>query len=132
SQFSRGTDLTSVLHAGTSFSLEVPPGALDGRAVGSAPAYGTLIVFDMACAGHVEYLGESLAGGPQAIPFGCFDAGHHQLGPDDFVFAFSRIFVFADRKNANPVIDHLTFDGTPVDPSAGITMDHCTATDAEK
>jgi hypothetical protein len=133
SQFQRGVDLTPVLDTGPTFSLQVPTDALDGRqAAAGSPPYGTLIVFNMACAGHVEYLGESPTASPEAIPFGCFDAGHHRLGPDDFVFAFSRLFVFADRTNANPVIDHLTFDGAPVDPSAGITTDHCTATDVTK
>ncbi|APR78595.1 Hypothetical protein A7982_03942 [Minicystis rosea] len=131
-QFQRGVDLTPVLHEGTTFSLEVPADALEGHpATAGTPAYGTLIVFSMACAGHVEYLGQS-ATSPQAIPFGCFDAGHAKLGPDDFVFAFSRLFVFDERVNANPVIEQLTFDGAPVDPSLGITMDHCATTDARK
>jgi hypothetical protein len=124
-QFPRGADLTPLLAQGTTFSVEVPADALAGRPpVGGQPPYATLIVFSMACAGHVEYLGPSPSS-PEALPFGCFDSGHRDVGPDGFVFAFSRIFVFADRTNENPVIDHLTFAGEEVDPSAGITMDHC-------
>jgi hypothetical protein len=125
SQFPRGTDLTPMLEAGTTFSGQVPLDALDGRpSMGGQPPYATVIVFSMACAGHVEFLGAS-ATSPEALPFGCLDAAHRDVGPSGFVFAFTRIFVFADRTNANPVIDHLTFAGQPVDPSAGITMDHC-------
>jgi hypothetical protein len=121
-----------VLETGKTFLLKVPDSALDGRAAtATAPAYGTSIVFSMACAGHIEYLGQSPAASPEAIPFGCFDTAHRRLGSDDFVFAFSRIFVFEDRSNANPVIDHLTFDGAPVDLGAGITVDHCAATDVK-
>jgi hypothetical protein len=129
-QFPRGTDITSMLAAGTTISGQVPSDVLDGRpSIGGQPPSATVILFSMACAGHVEFLGES-ATSPEAVPFGCFDATHRDVGPSGFVFAFTRIFVFADRTNANPVIDHLTFAGMPVDPSAGITMDHCA--DAKK
>jgi hypothetical protein len=125
SQFPRGTDITSMLEAGTTFSAEVPSDVLDGRpSMGGEPPNGTIIVFSMACAGHVEFLGTS-ATSPEGLPFGCFDAAHRNVGPSGFVFAFTRIFVFANRTNANPVIDQLTFAGHPVDASAGITMDHC-------
>jgi hypothetical protein len=40
-----------------------------------------------------------------------------------------RVYAFADRRNANPVIDHLTFGGATVDPVAGIVVGHCTAPD---
>jgi hypothetical protein len=129
----RGTDLTPLLASGTTFPVAVPADALDGRpAVGGQPPYGTLSVFATACAGHVEYLGARDTASPEAIPFGCFDAQHQEVGPDAFVFSFSRLFVFADRQNDDPVIDHLVFDGAPVDPDAGITMDHCTAQSASK
>jgi len=42
------------------------------------------------------------------------------------VFAFSLVYAFADRTNANPVIDSVTFAGSPIDPAAGITVDTCT------
>jgi hypothetical protein len=133
SQFGRGVDLTPVLAAGTTFSFVVPPDALDGRpATAGAPANATLVAFAMSCAGHVEYLGEGPASSPEAVPFGCFDAQHQQLGPDAFVFAFARVFVFADRTNEDPTIDHLVFDGAPVDPGTGITMDHCAVPEAAK
>jgi len=136
--FSRGEDLTSRLKEGQEFSLEVPedalgqPGPPEPPGPGSAPLYKTMVLFTIACAGHVEYVG-ARGQGPQAVPFSCFDADHKELGPENFLFAFSRIFVFpVALPNTNPFIDHLTFDGALVDPSEGITMDHCTASELEQ
>jgi hypothetical protein len=89
--------------------------------------YGVMVVFAMACAGHVEAVSPPPGSGPDALPFGCFDSAQQALGPDSYVFAYQVLFAFADRTNANPVIDHLVFAGASVDPAAGITVDHCTA-----
>lgn len=122
----RGVDLAAQLVSGTKLSVHVPDDILARSASSqSGTPFGTLVVFSMACAGHVEYVGPS-GTSPQAVPFACFDENRQRLGADDFVFAFSRIFVFADRGNQNPVIDGLTFDGQPVDVNAGISIDHCT------
>jgi hypothetical protein len=123
--FPRGTDLAPFLTSGAQFSFSVPGDVLARSASAeSGTPYGTVIVFTMACAGHVEYVGPR-GTSPEAIPFGCFDASGGELGPDDFVFAFARVFAFSDRTNHNPAIDALTFGGRPVDPVAGITLDHC-------
>ncbi|MDC3958004.1 hypothetical protein [Polyangium jinanense] len=135
--FPRGQDLTPLLKEGTSFSLDVPedvlgmPGPSGPPEPGSVPFYKTLVVFNMACAGHVEYIG-ARGMGPQAVPFGCFDADRKELGPEDFMFAFSRVFVFPLLPNSNPVIDHLSFDFATIDPNDGITVDHCTMPEIEQ
>ncbi|UQA58537.1 hypothetical protein [Polyangium aurulentum] len=132
--FPRGQDLTPLLKEGTTFSFEVPEDVLGPPGppgAGGAPFYKTLFVFNMACAGHVEYVG-ARGKGPQAVPFGCFDAEHEELGPEHSVFAFSRLFVLPMLPNSNPSIDRLTFDGAPVDPNEGITMDHCTSSEIEQ
>ncbi|MDB4996544.1 MAG: hypothetical protein JWM74_3976 [Myxococcaceae bacterium] len=125
-----GVDLTPQLVSGPKLTVHVPDDTLahTGSTQGGT-SFGTAVVFSMACAGHVEFVGVSAAS-PQSIPFGCFDSGGQRLGPDDFVFAFSRMFVFADRQNKNPVIDAFTFDGQPVDLAAGITIDHCATANA--
>jgi hypothetical protein len=123
--FPRGQDLTPQLVSGATFSFTVPTDVLtrSGSTENGTP-FGTVVVFSMACAGHVEYVGPR-GTSPEDIPFGCFDASGRELGSDDFVFAFSRIFAFADRTNHNPAIDGLTNGGQPIDPVAGITLDHC-------
>jgi hypothetical protein len=119
--FARGVDLTSALAAGPAFSFPIPADALEAGA-----AFGSAVVFAMACAGHVQYVGQR-GPSPLGVPFACFDDGGAELGPDTFVFAYARIFVSAALTNANPVIDALTFDGQRVQPGAGITLDNCPA-----
>lgn len=137
SAFPRGTDLTPHLKEGTSFSLQVPTDVLGPSepmgppGLGGATFFKPLVVFAIACAGHVEYIG-ARGQGPQAVPFGCFDAENKELGPENFIFAFSRFFVFPMLPNSNPVIESLTFDGENVDVSAGITMKHCTSSAIEQ
>jgi hypothetical protein len=127
-----GVDLTPVLHAGNSLSVTVPPDALDGGKTQPMRQYGEMIVFQMACAGHVQYLGAAAGPEPDAVPFGCFDETGKRLGTDDFVFSFASVFVFESLTNQNPTIDGLTFDSAPVDASAGITAPHCTVKDAKR
>jgi hypothetical protein len=128
SQFRPGVDLSSSLVPGDQFVFTMPADAIRSAPAraGAADPYGIAFAFVIACAGHVEYVPVD---SPTTTPFGCFDDRHASLGPDQFVFAFTRVYAFADQRNANPVIDHLTFGGAPVDPAAGITLDHCTASD---
>jgi hypothetical protein len=122
------TDLTPQLRSGASASFQMPSDIIAGhKGVRGNVPYGVLVVFMMACAGHVEAVVPPPGSGAAALPFGCFDSGHHQLGADDYVFAYQVLFSFTDRANANPVIDHVQFAGSPVDVSAGITVAHCTA-----
>jgi hypothetical protein len=128
-QLPAGVDLTPVLHTGTTYSFTMPTDVITShvKRTGSVDAdpNGLAVIFTIACAGHVEYVPPKVNGSPNAMPLGCFDADHNALGPDQYVFAFSLVYAFNDRTNANPVIDQLTFGGTPVDPNVGITVDHC-------
>jgi hypothetical protein len=122
-----GVDLTPQLHNGVRMTVAIPPDVITRHSGerGNGP-YGLSLVFLMACAGHVEAVPPPSGAGPEAVPFGCFDDQHHPLGPNDWVFSYSSVFSYPDRKNANPTIDHLSFSGVPVDATAGITVDHCT------
>ncbi len=122
-----GVDLTSQLHEGTRMTVTMPPDVISRHTGprGNAP-YGLAVVFLMACAGHVEAIPPPAGQGPEAIPFGCFDDQHRALGPNDWVFSYSSIFSYTNQQNTDPIIDHLTLRGVPIDPAAGITLDHCT------
>jgi hypothetical protein len=123
--FARGVDLTSQLIGGPRLSLQIPADILTrGASMQSGAPFGTVFAFGAACAGHIEYVGRR-GSSPRAVPFACFDSSGRELGADDFVFSYSRIFVFADRANANPVIEGLALNGQTIDPAAGIVVDHC-------
>ena len=125
--FHPGVDLTPALTSGTSFSFQMPSNVIATHlgSRGQGP-YGLAVVFTIACAGHVEYMPPAAGASPDALPFGCFDAGGAALGPNDFVFAYALVYAFTGRTNANPVIDHVTFGGAAVDADAGIAVAHCT------
>jgi hypothetical protein len=123
--FRAGVDLSAELHAGDTFAFEMPSDAIDSHpSAQSQSPYGLAVVFTLACAGHVEYRPE-LARSPDAIPFACFDPAGRELDANDFVFAFSLVYAFSDRANANPLLESVTFGGTPIDPVAGVQLRHC-------
>jgi hypothetical protein len=131
-RFAPGADLSGALIAADQWAFTMPTDAIATAAAhpGAPDPYGVAFAFVIACAGRVEYLPvDTSANSPLKTPFGCFDESNAALGQDDFVFAFTRVYAFADRRNANPVIDHTTFGGSPVDPAAGISVGHCTGTD---
>lgn len=120
-----GVDLSASLVGGSTASYDIPSAVIDeSSALQTGVPFANVFAFSMACAGHVQYVGQRTSR-PQAVPFGCFDDAGSELGADDFVFGFARVFVFTERTNANPVIDGLLFAGAPVDIAAGITIDHC-------
>jgi hypothetical protein len=132
SRFSPGTDLSSVLVAGDHWTFTMPADAIAtaGTHPGAPDPYGVAFAFVIACAGRVESVAvDPSTQSPLTTPLGCFDESNRALGPRDFVFAFARVYAFADRRNANPVIASLTFGGATVDPVAGIAVAHCTASD---
>jgi hypothetical protein len=122
-----GVDLAPLLTAGAAFSFEMPADAIARHPAspGTDP-YGLAVAFTFACAGHVEYAPPPAGGPLDAVPFGCFDDAGRRLGADDFVFAYSLVYAFADRTNANPTIDAVTYDGAAIDADAGVTVSRCT------
>lgn len=125
--YQSGVDLTPNLVSGTAFSFQMPSDAIashQGNRGGSP--YGLAVVFTIACAGQVEYLGSVAGAPPDTVPFGCFDTSGNQLGPSELMFAYSLVYSFADRTNANPVIENLTVGGQTVDLTGGIAVPHCT------
>lgn len=122
-----GVDLTPSLVEGDELSITVPDDALANAVArpGQGERYATAFVFMVACAGHVERVARRGNLGPNALPVACFDESGRQLGPDDFVFGFTRVFVFDERRNAIPELGGVTFDGKPVDPENGVVTGTC-------
>lgn len=125
--FEPGVDLSSSLTTGTRFSFQMPSDVIASHKGGhGGDPYGMAIVFAIACAGHVAYVGVPSGAPPDTIPFGCFSASGAPVGSDGFVFAYSTVYAFTDRTNANPVIQSVSFGGTTVDLKAGVALQHCT------
>lgn len=118
-------DLTSVLPSGDSLSVTVPADALAGKDGEPPLGFSRMFVFEMACAGHVRYLGEVPGPATDSLPFGCFDDDGEALGPGDFMVAYATVLLLPDGENHNPVLDGVKLDGKAVDPGAGITLQHC-------
>ena len=118
----RDVDLGGFLPQGDSFTFQMPQGIIKER-VGSVP-YGLAIVFNIACAGQVRYVGRA-GDAPQQVPIQCTDENGTPLTADDYVIGINRVYAYSDRTNANPVIDNITLEGAPVDLDAGLTLDHC-------
>jgi hypothetical protein len=131
-RFAPGADLSNILVAGDRWTFTMPADAIATAAPhpGAPDPYGVAFAFVMACAGRIEYVPvDTRTESPLTTPFGCFDDSNAALGPADFVFAFTRVYAFADRRNANPVIDFVTFGGARVDPAVGIAVARCTTPD---
>ena len=121
-----GVDLTPFLPSGPTFSFTMPADIIAKHvpAPGAPAPYGLAIVFNIACAGHLEFVAIQ-SDNPQTPPIGCFDQNHNPLGSDDYVLGFTRVYSYATLTNANPVIDHVEFLNAPADPSAGLTVTRC-------
>ncbi len=117
-----GADLTPLLVKGSTFNFKMPDGIIVPRK-GVSPSYGLVIVFNFACAGHsVELLPPDPGNAnPQQIPIGCFDSNHTQLGPDDFVFGFTRVYVYDAPTEVNPVISQVDVGDHRLDIDGGTT-----------
>ncbi len=122
------TNLTPFLPQGNTYSFKVPADIVSSHVVtpGAARPYGLAILFNYACAGHLELVPFDGSGNPLQIPIGCYDDFGAEVKVDDGVFGLLRVYSYADVSNANPVIDSLTQDDVAVDLKAGITLDHCT------
>ncbi|MDP9034873.1 MAG: hypothetical protein M3O50_08695 [Myxococcota bacterium] len=129
-----GVDLTPLLTAagavGPSYRFTMPADAVTSHPLvaGAAVPYGLAILLNVACAGHLELL-PAVAGNanPQALPLGCFDAGHNRLGAEDYVFGFTRVYAYEGISNANPVVDHVEADGIALGPTQTFVTNRCSA-----
>jgi hypothetical protein len=119
-----GVDLAPFLPQGPTFSFRIPDDAVKVRE-GIDP-YGLAIVFNVLCAGRVEFAARDESGGVQQVPVLCTDENGVKLPPSDYVIGISRVYAYADRINTNPVIEALTLEGKDVLPAQGITIERCT------
>jgi hypothetical protein len=79
---------------------------------GAKMPYGLLFLFNVACAGQIKITPLDPSNqNPQAVPVGCFDAQGNQLGPDDWVLGYTRVYVYDSLTNANPVISYVDVNG---------------------
>ena len=117
------------LPSGPSFSFTMPANVIAAHMTQPpVTPYGLAIVFNVACAGRLELLPPN-PGNVQAAPVGCFDAQGNLLGPNDYVFGFSRVYAYDELENANPVIDHVDVNGQAVDLQLGFQVRHCAPND---
>jgi hypothetical protein len=106
----------------STFRFVVPANAVSSHPVvpGTTP-YGLLIAFNFACAGQLQLL--PLSGNPQAPPLGCVGANGQLVGPDSYVFGYTRVYAYeADAGvsgvNTNPVVDCIDVEGASASGSA--------------
>ncbi|HEY8090534.1 MAG TPA: hypothetical protein VIF09_21885 [Polyangiaceae bacterium] len=139
-QLRPGVDLGSIpglLQKGPTFQFAMPSDIVTMHAPGShPPSYGLAILFNAACAGHLEYIPPS-GNNPQQVPLGCFDQAENQLGADDWVFGYTRVYAFAPDAldggpllNQNPVIDSVDVQGQSLAVSVAPTTTQIYTTQA--
>ena len=128
--FPPNLDVSDLLPQGAKMTFTMPADAITKHAfvAGLPEQYGVVFWFAMACAGRVKTLPiDPEAGSAQTVPLGCFDSQGDQLGPDDYVFTYMRVYAYETATNANPEIDGVTFDGQTVDLSQGVVVSPCSA-----
>jgi hypothetical protein len=94
------------------------------------PTYGLALLFNIACAGDAGPLAISPGNiNPQQIPFGCFDSSGKQLGADDYVLGFARVYAYAADAgpDGGPVVNHNPLITEVDEPAAdgGAPTPHC-------
>ncbi len=102
------------LPTGAQYRFTMPEDAVTSHktSAGAPVPYGLVILFNVACAGHLRLLPIDPGNiNPQTLPIGCFNAQGQELGPDDYVFGITRVYAFDTLTNANPVIDHVDVNG---------------------
>ncbi len=126
--FPPNLDVTDLLPQGLKTTVTMPADVITSHAfvAGLPEQYGVVFTFAMACAGRVKTLPiDPSAGNGQTVPLGCFDADGNQLGPDDYVFTYMRVYAYESATNANPEVDAVLFDNQTVDTNAGVVVNHC-------
>ncbi len=98
--FPPNLDITDLLPQGLTTTVTMPADAITSHAftAGLPEQYGVIFNFAMACAGRVKTLAiDPEAGNGQTVPIGCFDDQGNQLGPDDYVFTYMRVYAYETR-----------------------------------
>lgn len=122
------TDLDPLLPEGKDATFTVAPDALNAfqpTPGGPSEPVVTAFAFFIACAGHVERVERKVNLAINNPPFACFGPNGERKGVDETFFGFSRVSVFATRKNAHPAIVDITFKGGRVDRAAGFRVKRC-------
>jgi len=140
------------LPTGASYTFHMPSDVITSHSQqqGTKYPYGLAILFNIACAGHLELVPIDPSNqNPQTVPIGCFDSNHNQLGADDWVFGFTRVYAYsaadvATLDDVNPRVQDIDIGGTPLQvtaqatapqiyttpacssPTGCLTMPHCT------
>ncbi|MGA3120326.1 MAG: hypothetical protein ABSF69_06095 [Polyangiaceae bacterium] len=103
-------DATIPVPVESSFEFTMPCNVVTSHppVAGSGP-YGLVILFNMACAGHLAPLPLGSSDNPQQLPVGCFDDAGTQLGANDYVFGYTRVYSYLGSDggydiNQNPVV----------------------------
>lgn len=122
-----GVDLGPFLPQGPTFSFRMPDDAVKVRAQDPEHPYGLAVIFNVLCAGSLQFLPRNPAGGGQQVPVVCADDNGVALPASDYVIGITRVYSFPDRINTNPVLEKVTFEGNDIDLAQGITFEKCTA-----
>jgi hypothetical protein len=133
-----GVDVSAFLIQGPRVAFHLPADIITAhsRAKG-AFQYGLAVVFNIACAGHVEVVPPDPNNpNPEQIPFGCFNAQHQAVSANDYVIGYSEVFAYTSLTNHNPVISSFTFRdaGLPLEGgvAAAAVFPHCTESNTSK
>jgi hypothetical protein len=130
-----GTDISAFLIQGPQATFQLPSDIVTShkkpKGVGQTP-YGLAIVFNIACAGHIEILTPDPTNpNPAQVPIGCFNTQHQQLTANDYVLGYTEVFAYDKLTNANPTIQSFTFRdaSVPLEAAAetGVTFPVCEA-----
>ena len=134
-----GVDISPFLIEGPRVVLRLPTDIISSHPVrkGTAYPYGLAVVFNVACAGHVEIVALDPSNrDPEQIPFGCFNAEHQQLSANDYVIGYTEIFAYDTLTNQNPVISSFSFRDASVALDAGVaatvSFPHCSSSGSSK
>ena len=118
-----GTDLSPFLVQGAKAVFHLPADIVSAHPpVKGATQYGLAIIFNIACAGHVELIPlDPTNPNPEQIPFGCFNSQHQQLTASDYVIGYTEVFAYASLTNKNPVISSFSYRGQALGIDGGVT-----------
>jgi hypothetical protein len=113
----------------SSFRFTVPRDAVSAHApTPGIPPFGLMIAFNVACAGDLVPIMGDLGTNPQAPPFKCVGSDGGTLGPESYVFGFTRVYVHEPTsgvpQNNNPVIDSIDIE-CPLGNDGGATGSFC-------